>query len=71
MLIISVLTVKVVLLIICKSLLKVITFHLLKILLIPLETRDPQLLGFLQRQKRDLVITPSHSEGDSQSEEGT
>lgn len=69
MLIISVLTMKKVSLIIFKSLLKVTTFYLLKILQIPLETHDPELLGFLHLKKTNLVISSSHS--DSQSEEGT
>lgn len=64
-----ILTVKGRLLIIFKSLLKVAKFNLLKILQSPLQTRDPQLLGFHRRV--DLVITPCHNEGDSQSEKGT
>lgn len=51
------LRVKEMLLIIFKSLLKVAKFNLLKLLPIPLETHDPQLLGFLHPLKRELVIS--------------
>lgn len=55
------LRVKGMLLILFKSLLKVVKSNLLKVLPIPPKTHDPQLFGLLHALKRDLIVSQCHT----------
>lgn len=64
------LRVKGMLLILFKSLLKVVKSNLLKVLPIPPKTHDPQLFGLLHPLKRDLIVSQCHTRV-TQTEAGT